>query len=1040
LGASNPNGTFYGVAVDLGSNLYMTAQTLSATANNALPFFSPFNVFGRGGYALPSSAQNAAYLIGYTPSGGVSGYTNLVGSGACVGQGIAVDALSNVYFTGYYTNTGTSNLNNIYSTAFTTSPFPSPYVLPISSTSSMFLIKYSNAGSVLSFTNLTGSGTCQGYGLATDAGSNVYVAGQYINTSPTTINILGNNPRIQSSFNTFGASSSGSAFMLAYSPSGALLECVNLLGGTGASSYRGIAADIGSNVYVTGGCTSTSNVALNVFGPSSYFPVSSTNSEFMIAYSPTGNVIGFTNFSGTGACAGRAVTVDLGSNIYTTGSYTSTSNAFLYGSATGGYVLAQISQNTMFLLEYGLSGNILGLASLSGTGACAGYGLAVDSSSNVFLTGSYTNTGTSVINNLALNNTLQASGNTFAGTGEFMIAYNPTGNVIGFTNFSGTGACTGRGVTVDLGSNIYTTGSYTSTSNIITTPIVPFFVLGSGSSLPTCAVSTSFLIEYTPTGSLVGFTPIGNGTIASLAYSVAADAGSNVYVTGYYLAGGVSGTGPQIFNIANSSVPIFSGFPLPTITGSGSSYIIKYSKTGSVLAFTNIVGVAGSIAYSTTCDSGSNVYVGGYIANAGGAPVNNLVLSSTTQSSGNTFPASGTNNSEFLLVFNPSGNVIAFNGFSSGTSSSVRGITVDLGSNIYTTGAYTSTSNIIIPNFTVPSSFLPFPSSTQNAAFLIMYTLTGNIIGFTNLTGTGACVGTSLATDALSNVILTGTYINTGTTAISNISGSIVNSGFTLPATTTQGMYIIKYSNVGNVLSFTNLTGTVACTGSGVSTDGSSNIYVCGTYNSTSNTSVNTMSLNSPPLNYANLFAVNNSSGFIFSYAPSGNVAAYTTVPSVYGQTGITNPSGGWSPFTLFNTIVADSGSNVYCMGNTQFNSLQSVSNTNVPVLFSNLITSYPILDPLPYSFINYNSPAPYVPQKYSPLILKLDPTGETSSPVQITLQNPTSPSYVSLKNLYNNNAANSNLWVYINNTPVVLRVKQSLDWIPNKWIFTAAS
>jgi hypothetical protein len=44
------------------------------------------------------------------------------------------------------------------------------------------------------------------------------------------------------------------------------------------------------------------------------------------------------------------------------------------------------------------------------------------------------------------------------------------------------------------------------------------------------------------------------------------------------------------------------------------------------------------------------------------------------------------------------------------------------------------------------------------------------------------------------------------------------------------------------------------------------------------------------------------------------------------------------------------------------------------------------------------------------------------------------------VKNLYNNNVANSNLWVYINNTPVVLRVKQSLDWIPNKWIFTAAS
>ena len=1043
IGFTNTAGTGQsagrGIVVDAGSNI-ITVGSYQSTANVLLSNIVPFNVVGKGGFNLPASGQNAMYLIGYNAQGIPTGFTNLAGSGACLGQGVAVDGLSNVvYVTGYYTNTGISLLSNIAPLPFGTI-LPSPFSLPASAQNGAYIIKYSNVGNVVAFTNLTGSGACQGYGLAVDAGSNVIFTGQYINTATTQINILGQHPTPQNSLSLLAASTAGSAVTIAYSPTGAVLQYSNLPTGTGASSYRAVTVDPGSNIYTTGSYISTANVAVNILGLSNSFASSSgQNAQFMVAYSPTGSVLGLTNLIGTGSCIGRAVNVDAGSNIIPVGAYTSTSNVLLSNLVPftvpgyGGYFLPVSAQNATFLAGYGPSGSVLGTTSMSGTGACQGFALASDAGSNVFLTGQYINTGNTIINNLAANSAFQISGNVFAAAsagGEFMVAYGPTGNVIGFNNFLGTGLCTSRGITVDTGSNIYTTGSYTSTSNVLLSNLIPFVINNRGLSLPISSGQNAiFLIGYTPTGNVFGLTSI-LGTSSCLGQGVAFDDTANVvYLTGYY----TSGTLTLLSNITASPPPYkLSPFTLP-ISGQNTGLIIKYSNVGNVLSFTNMFGSGSCQGYAITTDAGSNVYLTGQYINSGTTSINNLATNSTPQPSGNVFAAS-TTAAQFTIVYSPTGNVLGFNNFAGTGACSGRAIAVDPGSNIYTTGTYLSSSNVLLSNL------IPFivsgrggytiTGTPQNGAFLIGYTPSGNVIGTTMILGTGACVGYGVAADGLSNVYLTGSYTSVSNSIIYNLSANSLprSTGNTFTSAIGQGMFITKYSNTGSLIGYSNIVGTNACAGLGIIADGNSNISVCGYYTSNTITSVGT--IGNPPTQTTNLIYSTFQAPLVITYSPSGAVQSCTTIP-MQSQVQIYS---GTLPVNYFATVAVDSSANVYSFGTVSQSPF--TSNSFIAYSFSNAT-------PYNLTFINpalvaYSTGTTYYSGIYpmtASAAIKLGPSGVVAPPVQLTFQTPPSPSLISLKKLYNTGV--TPLQVYVNNIQTTVNTKQTWEWVNSNWIRT---
>ena len=79
--------------------------------------------------------------------------------------------------------------------------------------------------------------------------------------------------------------------------------------------------------------------------------------------------------------------------------------------------------------------------------------------------------------------------------------------------------------------------------------------------------------------------------------------------------------------------------------------------------------------------------------------------------------------------------------------------------------------------------------------FIIVYNSSGIVTKFGVLKGTGNDSGKSVTVDSSGNIIVAGYYTSTGTVAINNLAlnSTPQASGYTLPISSSQGMFIIVY-------------------------------------------------------------------------------------------------------------------------------------------------------------------------------------------------------------------------------------------------------
>lgn len=175
----------------------------------------------------PVSFLSEARLSG---SGDLLYGTFLGGSSWERAYGIAVDALGNVYITGY-TQSGD----------FPTTP--EAYSSPTRGGQDVFVAKFDPTGaSPLYIALLGGSNDETAYDIAVDAAGNAYVVGRTDSTDfPTTANAF------DCTYN--GA---GDAFLVRLNAAGATLAYATYLGASGEEEAHGVAVDGAGNAYITG--------------------------------------------------------------------------------------------------------------------------------------------------------------------------------------------------------------------------------------------------------------------------------------------------------------------------------------------------------------------------------------------------------------------------------------------------------------------------------------------------------------------------------------------------------------------------------------------------------------------------------------------------------------------------------------------------------------------------------------------------------------------------------------------------------------------
>ena len=120
----------------------------------------------------------------------------------------------------------------------------------------------------------------------------------------------------------------------------------------------------------------------------------------------------------------------------------------------------------------------------------------------------------------------------------------------------------------------------------------------------------------------------------------------------------------------------------------------------------------------------------------------------------------------------------------------------DSSQNMYVTGTYNSATTVPINTFsTAPSaSGFSLPVTTGSDGFVIKWNANGTVGGYTTLKGTGGDGAYSLEFDSSQNKYVSGAYVSTATVPINTFSTAPSASGFSLPAASTGGGFIIKWN------------------------------------------------------------------------------------------------------------------------------------------------------------------------------------------------------------------------------------------------------
>lgn len=437
--------------------------------------------------------------------------TYLGGTGGDIGYGIAVDSSGDAYVTGitnssdFPTTTGAhSAVYGLNGDVFVAKIDPAGTAATISATPQLV---YS--------TFLGGSGMDSGNAITVNAGGDAFVTGS--TDSPDF-------PTTSGAFQTAFGGGTSDAFVTQLDKTGALLVYSSYLGGTGADSGLGITTDSSSNAYITG---STQSPDLKTVNPEQA-TFAGASDAFVAEVNFSGSQLLYSTYlGGSKADVGQSIKVDSSGNIYTAG-YTFSSdfpiNLPVQGANAGtvNAFITELNQNA------GSGAAQLQFSTyFGGSGDDRAYGLALDSSGNVYITGSSLSTDFPTKSSGVLQGTNHGQSD------AFLTKINPSGQTVAYSILlGGSGEDQGRGIAVDSSGDAFVTGFTTSSDFPTYNPIQNILGITGGSTCGSGACADVFVSEVNPGGTgFVQSTFLG-GSGADFGQAIALGPTGNPYITG----------------------------------------------------------------------------------------------------------------------------------------------------------------------------------------------------------------------------------------------------------------------------------------------------------------------------------------------------------------------------------------------------------------------------------------------------------------------------------------------------------------------------
>jgi hypothetical protein len=420
--------------------------------------------------------------------------TYLGGSGDDSAWAIAVDSSGNAYITG-----------STYSTDF---PTMNPLQPAYGGNLDAFVAKLNPSGSALVYsTYLGGSLFDSATGIAVDSSGNAYVTGGTESTDFPTMNPL--QPANGGYFD---------AFVTKLNPSGSALVYSTYLGGSDYDDGNEIAVDSSGNAYITGSTSSTNFPTENPFQP----VYGGDSDAFVAKLNPSGTALVYSTYlGGSNMEQANGIAVDSSGNAYVTGITQSTDFPVTPGAfqtvCNGGSGCS--TYQDAFLTKLNPSGTALVYSTyLGGSNYDGGYGIAVDSSGNAYVTGDTWSTDFPTMNPFQPKCDDCPNNPT-----AFVTKFNPSGSALVYSTYLGGNAGdVGIGIAVYSSGDAYVTG-YTSSKNFPTmNPLQPHN--GGGTD--------AFLTQFNAAGSALVYSTYLGGSGDDQGNAIAVDSSGNAYVAG----------------------------------------------------------------------------------------------------------------------------------------------------------------------------------------------------------------------------------------------------------------------------------------------------------------------------------------------------------------------------------------------------------------------------------------------------------------------------------------------------------------------------
>jgi len=457
--------------------------------------------------------------------------TTCGGIGYDIAECVTLDNNGNVYITGKFKDTFNYNIGN------------SVFTLTSNGGYDIVICKLDNDGNFIWAKNIGGSDDDHGRSVAIDSLGNVYTVGEFMG-------IADFDPDYSTTYLTSNGGSD--IFICKLDNNGDFIWAKNI-GGSYDDRSQSIKLDNYGNSYSTGSFSGPAD-----FDPNNgIFNLNSGGTDvFILKLNDSGDFIWAKNFGDINWSGdyGYSLAIDDVGNVYTTGNFRYIAD---FDPGIGVYNLTSNGNDDIFICKLDNNGNFIWAKNLGGDDYDSSQSIDIDSSGNVFTTGSFKDTadfdpGTSVYN-------LTAGG---WGSDIFICKLDNDGNFIWAKKFGGTVNDYGYSLSLDAAGNVYTTGECRDSVDY-DPGFGVFNSINEGSS---------FISKLDNDGNFVwakvmeGFNSYGN--------SIVLDEFENIYTTGYY-SGTIDFDPSNVIYNLDQSTYNYSSWQI---------YICKYSQTDSIVA------------------------------------------------------------------------------------------------------------------------------------------------------------------------------------------------------------------------------------------------------------------------------------------------------------------------------------------------------------------------------------------------------------------------------------------------------------------------